>query len=152
MQEHANDLCTIRLKQHGEWFLIQFPSATIGTYSVAHQSGMATSRRCTNSYGTIEPFAERLGKDAGDALTREELPAGHYTEWLKLSLLYRADAHPARIRSCHLTSRWPPNEMRISCRRSCQRPHKPTFHSALWEGAAHTEAGAACGLSAACAG
>jgi hypothetical protein len=27
----------------------------------------------------------------------------------------------------------PPNEMRISCGRSCPRPHNPTFHSALPE-------------------
>jgi hypothetical protein len=31
------------------------------------------------------------------------------------------------------------NEMRISCRRSCQRPHKPSFHSALVEPTAHDE-------------
>jgi hypothetical protein len=43
-----------------------------------------------------------------------------------------------------------PNEMRISCRPSCRRPHKPTFHSALEEGAAHAEFGAssACRLHA----
>ncbi len=42
------------------------------------------------------------------------------------------------------------NEMRISCRRSCWRPHQPSFHNTLTKGAARAEfrAHAACRLHA----
>ena len=51
------------------------------------------------------------------------------------------------VAGCEL---WRPNDWRISCRPSSPRPHKPSFLSALKEGAARVEplAGPACRLHA----